>query len=356
MGSAKGRAEELFDRIKKDGEAAINEMIAGHDSESLFLDFKRSGNDGNGARLNESDWKNLAKAISGFGNSEGGVILWGVDCRADAKLGDVPVGTVPIFNPKRFVSWLEGAVSGCTVPAHPTVEHVAIDSGTSGHGFVATLIPKSDLAPHQCIKPAGQLQYYIRAGSNFHATPHAVLAGMFGRRPQASLTHKIISVDGVELQKKNSVTMGIEMEIGIVLVSSGPGVCRDVYLTLATHMPKGGSTAGFDPQTEGGWVGKVAFGNIVNLVLREGSRLPPAFPTQPLVLKLGFWPPFESSYVLDLTYGHAEGPIKKHRVELSAAEVDNAFNRACALLMQTPRPKDATSQILQRFLITPGED
>ncbi len=346
-----GRAENLYESLKLKGEVAIDEMMAAHQSESLFLDFKRSGNNGNGPRLHEDDWKNLAKAISGFGNSEGGVIVWGVACRTDPQLGDVPTGKVPLSNPKRFVSWLEGAVSGCTVPAHPTVEHAAIDSATVGEGFVVTLIPKSDLAPHQSIRPTGQLQYYIRAGSNFLPTPHAVLTGMFGRRPQPSLVHRVVSMP-VRLCKESPVAMGVEMEVGIQLVSSGPGVCRDVYLTLMVSMPKGRSGASFDLQKDD-WIGQVAFGDMVNLVSREGFRLPPAYPVQPIVLKVGFWSPFASKYVFDLTYGHAGGPVERHRFELTANEVDSAYNRACSLLIQIPTPAGAHEEILRRFFGEP---
>src|SRR5262249_32477059 len=150
-------------------------------------DFKESGDQGAGGRLHDDDWKNLAKAISGFGNSEGGVIVWGVKCRSDPVRGDVPSGKVPIQKPKRFVSWLESAVSGCTVPAHRGVEHHAITDATGSSGFVATLIPRSHVTPLQSIKPAGTLQFYMRAGSSFLPVPHAVLAGMFGRVPQLEI-------------------------------------------------------------------------------------------------------------------------------------------------------------------------
>src|SRR6266545_1698949 len=101
-----GRAEELFASLKARGEAVIDEMIAEKRSEGLFLDFKRSGDNGVGASLHADDWKNLAKAISGFGNSEGGVVLWGVDCKADPLLGDIPTAKVAIADPARFVSRL----------------------------------------------------------------------------------------------------------------------------------------------------------------------------------------------------------------------------------------------------------
>jgi hypothetical protein len=138
-----------------------------------------------GKRLHDNDRWNLAKAISGFANSEGGVIVWRVDCRDTSGSGDVASAKVPIQNPKRFVSWLEGVVSGYTVPAHPLVRHTAVES-SPGLGFAVSHIPKSYLALHQCLKP---LQYYIRAGSDFVPTPHAVLEGLFGRRPQPFVFH-----------------------------------------------------------------------------------------------------------------------------------------------------------------------
>jgi hypothetical protein len=183
-----GRAEELFGRLKSAGDVTVTALIADAQVENLWLDFKRSGNDGRGTKLHESDWKNYAKALSGFANSDGGVIIWGVDCASDPVLGDVPTGPAPIENPSRFVSWLENATSACTVPAVPGVESIALPSAAN-EGYVVTLIPSSPLAPHQCVKPAGSLHYYLRAGSNFMQVPHAVLAGMFGRRPQPKVFH-----------------------------------------------------------------------------------------------------------------------------------------------------------------------
>jgi predicted HTH transcriptional regulator len=139
-----GRAEDLFERLKQHGEEGIDQLIQDRQSEELFLDFKRSANNGSGRRLHEDDRQNLARAISGFGNSEGGIIIWGVDCRDRAGSGDLPSEKNGIDDPKRFVSWLEGAVSGCIVAPHPGVTHHAIETGK---GFAITHIPKSELAP-----------------------------------------------------------------------------------------------------------------------------------------------------------------------------------------------------------------
>jgi hypothetical protein len=99
------------------------------------------------------------------------VIVWGVKCKNDPKLGDVPTALVPIDNPTRFVSWLENAVSSCTIPAHQFIEHRAIpEAGGSSTGCAVTLIPASAVAPLQCVQPAGTFQYYIRAGSSCSAS------------------------------------------------------------------------------------------------------------------------------------------------------------------------------------------
>jgi hypothetical protein len=205
-----GRAEDLFERLKQRGEEESDQLIQDR-HEELFLDFKRSADSGAGRRFHDDDRQNLAKAISGFGNSEGGIIIWGVDCRDQGGSGDLPGKKLSIHNPQRFVSWLEGAVSGCTIPPHPGVSHHAIES-KSDSGFVITHVPKSALAPHQCIQ--GRQNYFMRAGSNFEPVPHGVLAGLFGRPPQASLFHSwILSDPQPKVLSQQSTTFEFALEI-----------------------------------------------------------------------------------------------------------------------------------------------
>lgn len=144
------RCREIFERIIAGGKQAIEDFIADRKAEELFLDFKRSSNNGATPRLSDTDRKNLAKAISGFGNSEGGVVVWGVDCSRDVDGADVAREEFPLENPQRFASLLQGVISGCTVPPHSGVENDVIEAG-AGKGFVITLIPKSDFAPHQML-------------------------------------------------------------------------------------------------------------------------------------------------------------------------------------------------------------
>jgi Putative DNA-binding domain len=110
------RARDLYDRLVAGGEPEVLSFIDQRITEELFLEYKQSADSGQGRTLHDNDRKNLAKAISGFGNSEGGVIIWGVKCRNDPVKGDVPEKAVPLADSVKFKSLLEQATTGLTVP------------------------------------------------------------------------------------------------------------------------------------------------------------------------------------------------------------------------------------------------
>ena len=269
------RAEDLFDRLVGGGEAEVLSFIAEAVTEELFLDYKRSADDGAGTGLHHRDRSNLAKAISGFGNSEGGVILWGVDCRNDPSRGDIPTGPVRIQNPVRFKSRLEQATTGLTVPPHGEVRHHAIPEG-----FVVTLVPSGAHAPYRTV---GNSSYYIRSGSNFAKTPHAVLAGLFGRRPQPSIKHHYF----VPTAPSVVVPRTVKTQIGVMLRNYGRGIAEDVFINLSirTH-PGGGCKIIFKPSEETEiWWGRLVLDQQMQMITRAGFRLPPEADLMPLSLK-----------------------------------------------------------------------
>jgi hypothetical protein len=278
-----GRAEDIIARLEKDGEAEVIRLIDDHASEDLFLEFKQSADDGAGKKLHQDDWKNLARAISGFGNSEGGVVLWGIACK-NSPAGDVPQGPKVIQSPTRFISWLESAVSGCTVPAHSGVRSIPIESKAApGSGFVATLVPRSHVTPIQCIKPNGRLDFLMRAGSSFVPVPHAVLSGMFGRGPQPELelesSPTCAQAGGIDANARV-----LNFEIVFTLKSSGAGVCRDVYLTCSFELPETYCDAAFRFPADVKWISH-QIENRITLIAPPDFRLTPDAPVTPLVLK-----------------------------------------------------------------------
>lgn len=213
-------AEKIFERLKSEGEDALDRFLATFQVEHLFLDFKRATGDGDSGNLEQRDRNNLAKAISGFSNSEGGVIVWGIACHRNLSGADVAQAKHPIKDIKRFQSWIEDATSRCTIPPNTGVQTAAIEPIKAGDGFLATYIPKSETTPHRDIHND---QYYIRAGSSFQPVPHDVLAGLFGRRPSARIFHTLHF-------KPATYSQGcVRCKVEVHLTNGGRGIATDVF-------------------------------------------------------------------------------------------------------------------------------
>jgi hypothetical protein len=317
------RVDEIYRRLLSEGEPAIDALVADFQSENLWLDFKRSADDGKATKLNISDRENLARAISGFGNSDGGVILWGVDCRRDPRTGaDLPGARHPIERPQRFVSWLEGAVSSCTAPAHASVEHHPIVSSGAPTGYVATLIPQSLEAPLQCIQPTDRLQYYMRAGSNFAAVPHAVLAGLFGRRPQARVAQKWFG----SLVRVNS-SSGLAALSLLSLSSTGRAIARDLYVNVYTYPPGPNCTVTLEGVDVVRWDRHDVTSNFWNLISRESVRVAPGAMIEVGAVSIQVNPPFTRPLTLEISYGCEGGERRQWRVDVPEDDIAHVCSR-----------------------------
>lgn len=297
------RCRDIFDRIKSLGERAIDEFIEQRASEELFLDFKRSSDNGSSVTLTDIDRKNLSKAISGFGNSEGGVIVWGIDCSRDRDGADVAKEKISIENVARFVANLQGAVSGCTIPPHSTVEHYPLEIDPSGKGYAVTLIPSSVYAPHQTVKPP---QYYIRAGSDFVPTPHQVLAGMFGRRPQPHIYPMFILAP---VKYENNTLI---VNCGIMITNGGPGIAEDIFFSAMIHSKAGENcVVSWSILDNRNWSGQVVYDTHMSLISNDSFRLPPDSFVHTLSLEVRFEPPFTEPLLVKSNIGCSGSPSSK---------------------------------------------
>jgi hypothetical protein len=294
QGFEMSRAADLFDQLTQGGATRVQEMIANGEAEELFLDFKRSADNGSGVRLSDRDRMNLAKSISGFGNSEGGVVIWGVDCRSDPQRGDVPNSGHPITNPTRFKSWLEQAVSGLTVPPHDGVRHLSLPLDPTT-GFVATLIPRGRHAPYQTVPDN---KYLMRAGSSFVPVPHGVLAGMFGRTPQPEIILQYI-LEPVQVTPDGKV----RFKVGMAIRNAGMGVAQDVFFNL--HCWSGGGAGcqlGFEDRNEA-WDHSFALGRLWHSIMKSDRRLAPEAMVTPVSLFVHLGQPVEEGLKISFLGG-----------------------------------------------------
>lgn len=313
-----GRAEDIYQKVMDEGITALEAFIVDRQSEELFLDFKRSSNDGNDVRLSTIDRKNLAKAISGFGNSEGGVIVWGIDCSPGHDGADVASMLVPLDNPKRFSSLIQGIISGCTLPPHSGVQNGVIET-ENNKGYVITLIPKSNSAPHQCVVTK---HYYIRAGSSFVPTPHDVLSGMFGRRPQPHVfPHFLLGTPSFDHDV-------LKLDFGIAIHNEGPGVASDIFsICRFDSIPNADDTYFMEPTDAKNWTGMSEFGRQVSLISAPGYRLPPLSNVQPLVVHLGLQPPFDHELKIFISAGSGQSRRYDFFINQSAEIISEQYRK-----------------------------
>lgn len=206
--------------------------------EGLYVDFIRKENFST-TNLSSADKKNYSTALSGFANSDGGVIVWGVVCRK-ANGVDTASELQPINNVRQFLSNLNSLTGDAVTPLVEGVEHVEIlESSEAGCGYVATLIPASDAGPHRAqIKETKQ--YYKRSGDSFYPMEHYDIEDMFGRRKKPKL-----SLD-IRLADVKKFGDNYRLDLIVSITNAGRGIAKYPFLSLKLLKPYCVSEHGID--------------------------------------------------------------------------------------------------------------
>lgn len=203
----------------------IQRYVAEHEEENVNLDFKTVSR----AEMAKDDRANYAKALSGFANSIGGLIIWGVDARKNDDGVDCAQVLKLIDNLPLFMSRLNDLEGQMVTPLVEGVCHKEVRANQgSQQGYAVSLIPESDSGPHMA--KGGEDRYYKRSGSSLYRMEHFDLEDMFGRRqkPSLRLNHRVIGEStisfGSNLTREGAVILGIE--------NTGRGLARFPYLAL----------------------------------------------------------------------------------------------------------------------------
>lgn len=298
----------------------MDQLISDREPESLFLDFKRSPDNGAARNLAPEDNKNLSKAISGFANSSGGVIVWGVDCRRDGTGNEVAT-KYPLQDAGGFNTKLQAAVSRTTIPAHPGVQVLFFEEpDQSPLGYVVVYVPQSQIGP---IRSLNSNHYHVRTGSDFSVLPHDVLAGMFGRHPQPSIDINFVSYPVRVGDRPGCLTIAV----GCVAVNLGAVVGERPYLSGFTgDFPHDFLTIQApDPRS---FLVRHGLLPSFGVVATEGFLLPPGATEHmcDVVLSVPISQP--RAIKLECTLGVLRAPPKRFTLEASEAEVRAGISRA----------------------------
>lgn len=176
-------ARDLFEQFQKRGYSRIKEALDGNEEEQSYLDFKQhprtsSSND-------PGNWRKIfGKEASGFANSEGGCLVWGIEEIKGKGLFDKPIPDV-----NEFYRELLDASFSILAPKLEGIEHFEIlHPGGNGSGYVVSYIPRSETKPHMSTAKDHNV-YFIRVGSSTGAMSHDLVRAymLASARPELKL-------------------------------------------------------------------------------------------------------------------------------------------------------------------------
>lgn len=170
--------------------------------ETEWLDFKGCEHANDDAI--KSYW---GEALSGFGNTEGGVLIWGIDARKDKETGiDRVVNVSPHRDAAMLAQRLRELLFGACDPPIQGVEIIPIP-GPDKKGFVICYIPEGQVKPHRSEVGKGK-PFYLRAGDNFFIPSISILRAMFYPRAAAFLVPRMTITPDV---LRNQIRFGISL-------------------------------------------------------------------------------------------------------------------------------------------------
>ena len=170
---------DLYDQLLAGGEAAIAQLVSERRQENLSLEFKTKANPATGEPTRE-DRQNLARALSAFSNSMGGVIVWGITADKDDDGVDCATEFQKIASIERFKADVTRLISQALMPRHEGILVEAISAQEPlGAGYLAIYVERSERRPHRAELGVGR--YYKRIGDSSVAMEHYDIEDSFKR-------------------------------------------------------------------------------------------------------------------------------------------------------------------------------
>lgn len=244
------KAKELFERYSAGGAAYVESVAREGVSETLHLDFKECHH-----KFNSDELGYYARALSGFANAEGGILVWGVECKSSSSEDpDITKKATPIDGLKAFVNLLEGKTDEYLQPGINGVVHLPLPIESGGDkGYVVTYIPRSEGPPQMSVAKSNR-GFFCRMGSRTKPMEHYQIADRFRERPQPRLEVHLIGGNPEGL-----TTAVANQQIDVCVRNVGAGIARGVAVSLrgnvqfSSHSSVAQKLNIFPVDPNGGW-------------------------------------------------------------------------------------------------------
>lgn len=220
-------AFDIWDELVRGGWSQLSKWRADARPEGMHLDYKRAN--WTGKDISDDDKKNLAKNLSGFGNIDGGVLVFGAEGKTDALTKLEVLHKLSGVSPlDEYAERIRLHVKTSSVPPVPGVVVEKIEDPTQkNHGVVIVYIPLTDAGPFRAIGPKSDVadKYFMRITSDTVVMPHQILAASFGRRPSPLLRVGIEQADPLDGTKP----------IRVHVMNTGRGAAQGCFVRLKVY-------------------------------------------------------------------------------------------------------------------------
>jgi len=213
-------AKLLFDKLSL---KYIKEEMINKEFENNWLEGKEKQKP-KISELSETDTKNFAKALSGFANTSGGVLIFGLKAKKKDDVDEIQE-IKPIEKLKKFESRLRELESRKVERLVKGVDYKKIET-SKDKGIIAVYIPESDTPPHRSLF---DYKFYLRAGGTFNSIDIKIIEDLFHEsiKPILEFTLTRVTNDELRVVLKN-IGKGIAKYPSFV-VTIPPEVSIDYY-------------------------------------------------------------------------------------------------------------------------------
>lgn len=216
-------AKSLYDSTRS--YADIERLVQEGEAESLFLECKAPEQ----PILSRDLQMTLSIAISGFSNTNGGVIIWGISTTKKAKNDlDILTQVEPLANCSRFATEISNKIPTLSIPSIVNFENKIVKKRKSDtRGIVLTYIPAKMSDPVQSIKDE---KFYFRSGDDFVVAPYQMLKRLFAASENPDIS--VIIPEGIV--KKESEEF---WDIPISIANHSSAVGKYIKLSITVVNP-----------------------------------------------------------------------------------------------------------------------
>jgi hypothetical protein len=180
--------------------------------------------------VNKGVKAHLAKALSGFSNAEGGVLIYGMETQKHSSTGtDIMTSVTRVGNINRFATAIANTIPTLTQPAIIKFEYRVVKQKKSDSAGVIIIHIPRHIRPVQNLSDG---KFYFSGGDQFVDAPYSTIERLFlaGEAPN-------VEVDIAHLKSKIGENNLVEYSFNIILINKSPAVARDVDVFMEVISP-----------------------------------------------------------------------------------------------------------------------